>query len=424
MALPARAARGLERRRARARRQLAQRWPSTSRASSGTTAVNVCYLVAHATLRLHDRRGRRPRRDAGRAGRDARAACARRSPRAPSGLSAGPHLRARDVRERRRARRAVHRAARTARSTARTTATTARTRSRATPTRSRSPAAPACRCTSPTAHLGFACNRGRAAELLEMIDAARADGVDITLDTYPYLAGATYLHALLPGWAHGGRPRGDDRAAARSRPARAAAASSWRTRHRRLPRRAGRLGQARASPTASSIADRAERAGRRPIDVYCELCADSGLSASALVHVGNEENVRAIMQHPAHTAGSDGILVGDRPHPRGWGTFAALPRRLRARARACCAWRSAIRQMTSLPAQRLGCPTAAWCGRGWRPISPSSTPRRVRDAATYEEPRLARRGLPARGRERRAGARRRRAHRRHAGPRAAPQRRA
>ena len=27
------------------------------------------------------------------------------------------------------------------------------------------------------------------------------------------------------------------------------------------------------------------------------------------------------MQHPAHTAGSDGILVGERPHPRGWGTF-------------------------------------------------------------------------------------------------------
>ena len=43
---------------------------------------------------------------------------------------------------------------------------------------------------------------------------------------------------------------------------------------------------------------------------------------TALVHFGNEENVRATMQHPAHTAGSDGILVGERPHPRGWGTFA------------------------------------------------------------------------------------------------------
>ena len=71
-----------------------------------------------------------------------------------------------------------------------------------------------------------------------------------------------------------------------------------------------------------TIADLAEREGKRPIDVYCERCADSHLSASALVHFGNEENVRATMQHPAHTAGSDGVLVGERPHPRGWGTFA------------------------------------------------------------------------------------------------------
>ena len=42
---------------------------------------------------------------------------------------------------------------------------------------------------------------------------------------------------------------------------------------------------------------------------------------SAIAHVGNEENVRAMMPHSCHTVGSDGILVGDRPHPRGWGTF-------------------------------------------------------------------------------------------------------
>ena len=40
-----------------------------------------------------------------------------------------------------------------------------------------------------------------------------------------------------------------------------------------------------------------------------------------LQHVGHEENVRAIMQHPLHTGGSDGLLVGDKPHPRAWGTF-------------------------------------------------------------------------------------------------------
>jgi len=54
------------------------------------------------------------------------------------------------------------------------------------------------------AHLGFPVNRGRAPELLALIDAARADGVDVSLDTYPYLAGSTYLHAFLPSWMHVG----------------------------------------------------------------------------------------------------------------------------------------------------------------------------------------------------------------------------
>src|SRR4051812_49461967 len=53
------------------------------------------------------------------------------------------------------------------------------------------------------AHLGFPVNRGRAHELLALFDES---GIDVTMDTYPYLAGATYLHALLPGWVHAGGP--------------------------------------------------------------------------------------------------------------------------------------------------------------------------------------------------------------------------
>src|SRR5689334_22579772 len=41
-------------------------------------------------------------------------------------------------------------------------------------------------------HLGFAANKNRAPELLKIIDDARADGVEVTMDTYPYLAGNTY----------------------------------------------------------------------------------------------------------------------------------------------------------------------------------------------------------------------------------------
>ena len=56
------------------------------------------------------------------------------------------------------------------------------------------------------ATMNFPVNAGRAAELLALLDDAIAAGADITLDTYPYLPGATYLSALLPSWATEGGP--------------------------------------------------------------------------------------------------------------------------------------------------------------------------------------------------------------------------
>lgn len=54
------------------------------------------------------------------------------------------------------------------------------------------------------ATMNFGVNKGRAPELLALIDAAIADGVDISLDTYPYLPGATTLAAVLPSWSSAG----------------------------------------------------------------------------------------------------------------------------------------------------------------------------------------------------------------------------
>jgi N-acyl-D-aspartate/D-glutamate deacylase len=56
------------------------------------------------------------------------------------------------------------------------------------------------------ATLNFPNNKGRAPELLALIDRARGGGSDITLDTYPYLPGCTTLAALLPSWASAGGP--------------------------------------------------------------------------------------------------------------------------------------------------------------------------------------------------------------------------
>jgi N-acyl-D-amino-acid deacylase len=252
------------------------------------------------------------------------------------------------------------------------------------------------------AHLGFPVNRGKAPELLAMIDTARAQGVDVTMDTYPYLAGSTYLHAYLPGWSLAGGPEAtigrlrDPELRERLRVEMEETGSDgahgvpidWSAHvvsGARRPEHGRWIGK--------SVGDGAAEAGKRPIDFYCELIADEGLGASVISHIGNEENVRLIMQHPAHTAGSDGILVGERPHPRGWGTF---PRYLAAYARelGILTWEQAIRKMTSLPAQRLGFRDRGLVRPGMVADLVCFDPETVRDTATYEEPRRLPEGIP------------------------------
>ena len=252
------------------------------------------------------------------------------------------------------------------------------------------------------AHLGFPCNKRKAPELLAMIDQARADGIDVTLDTYPYLAGSTYLHAYLPGWVASGGPEAtiarlrDPELRERIRVEIEDIGSDgghgvpidW-TAHVvsgvRKPENARWVGK--------SVAEGAAEAGSQPIDFYCELIADDELGASLVSHVGNEENVRLVMQHPAHMAGSDGILVGERPHPRAWGTF---PRYLGVYVRelGVLTWEQAIRKMTSLPAQRLGFHDRGLVRPGMAADLVCFDPETVRDTATYEEPKQIPAGIP------------------------------
>jgi N-acyl-D-amino-acid deacylase len=252
------------------------------------------------------------------------------------------------------------------------------------------------------AHLGYAVNRDRAPELLAMIDVARTEGVDVTLDTYPYLAGSTYLHAFLPSWAHVG----------------GSAATIERLRDTRLRERlrvemeeegsngfheipmdwsvvviSGARRPENQRWIGRSVAEAAAAADARPIDFLCELLVAEELGVSSVAHIGNEENVRTIMTHSVHTVGSDGILVGDRPHPRSYGTF---PRYLAVYVRelGVLTWEQAIRKMTSLPAQRLGFSDRGLLRPGMTADVVCVDPASVRDVATYEDPRRLPEGIP------------------------------
>lgn len=253
------------------------------------------------------------------------------------------------------------------------------------------------------ATLNFGSNAGAAPRFLEMIDHAIADGVDITMDSYPYLPGATTLVALLPSWiAAGGIDALRDRlAAGRDRDALVHALDvegcdgfhGERADWSRI-QISGVSAPALRGLVGRTIADIAREAGEAPVDAVIRILLADDLATGVLMHIGHEENVQAIMRHPVHTGGSDGILVGDRPHPRSWGAF---PRYLARYVRelGVLSLEEAIRHLSGTPARRLGLVERGLVREGWIADLVLFDPARIQDRATFEQPRQTADGICA-----------------------------
>lgn len=246
------------------------------------------------------------------------------------------------------------------------------------------------------ATLNFPVNKGRAPELCAMLDSALAAGQDVTLDSYPYLPGATTLSALLPSWATAGGTlptlaRLDD-PSIRERirvDLEEVGSDGWHgvraewdtvvisgVMHDRLRSLVGR-----------TIADVAAEQGRPPVAVFFDVLLTDRLRTSILQLIGNEENVQTMMQHPAHCVGSDGILIGDRPHPRAWGTFSRFLGHY-ARDLGLMSLEECVHHMTGRPASRLKLTGRGVVAEGNVADLVLLDPATVVDRATFANPRL------------------------------------
>ncbi|MFI9807163.1 amidohydrolase family protein [Streptomyces sp. NPDC052301] len=252
------------------------------------------------------------------------------------------------------------------------------------------------------ATMNFGVNRGRAPQLLDLLDRALEEGADITLDTYPYTPGCTTLAALLPSWANEGGP---ERVLARLTDP----ATAERIRHdlevtgsdgcHGVPVEwetieiSGVGDPALGDHVGRTVRQAAALHGETPWATARRLLVEDRLGTTILQHVGHEENVRAIMRHRAHTGGSDGILQGAKPHPRAYGTF---PRYLcrYVRELGVLSLEECVARLTSRPAARLRLPDRGLVREGYRADLVLFDPETVAPGATFAEPRRLPTGIP------------------------------
>jgi N-acyl-D-amino-acid deacylase len=237
--------------------------------------------------------------------------------------------------------------------------------------------------------------------LFSQLDSAEKNGVDVTLDSYPYLAGSTYLHALLPSWVQAG--------------GNTATIKCLKSLEQRVKviyelivtGSDGNQGEVLNWPAimiASAqklhnqqfigldLATAAAIKNQNVEDFYLDFIIDEELKASCVIFAGYEPNVRSIMKDRRHMVGSDGILTGDRPHPRGYGTFARYLG-VYARQEKVLSIESAIARMTGRPARRLGLKDRGFIKTGMKADMVLFDSEAVIDLATYESPRVAAKGF-------------------------------
>jgi N-acyl-D-amino-acid deacylase len=252
------------------------------------------------------------------------------------------------------------------------------------------------------ATMNFGVNKGRAPELLTLLDDALADGADITLDTYPYTPGCTTLVALLPSWASEGGPErilerlADDDTAERIRHHMEVTGSDgchgvpveWET-----IEISGTGEAALAEYVGRTVLESARLRGESPWTVARHLLLADRLAPTILQHVGHEENVRAIMRHRVHTGGSDGILQGAKPHPRAYGTF---PHYLGhyVRELGVLSLEECVAHLTSRPAARLRLADRGLVREGYKADLVLLDPGTVAAGSTFEQPRTLPTGIP------------------------------
>lgn len=238
-------------------------------------------------------------------------------------------------------------------------------------------------------------NWGRSKETIPLIIKARAEGLDVTIDQYPYTASSTSLSTLLPDWV---LADGQDSIKARLlRPAVRKEVSAYMLKklQKRKLKNFSYPVVASFKPDSSYDGKSIEQVnlmkGRKhkasdEAETILEMMEQGG--AGMVFHGMSDQDVKAIMQYPFNMFASDAsirVYGSGNPHPRGYGTNARVLSKY-VREEKVISLEEAIRRMTSLPAQKFQFKDRGLLRENYAADIVIFDPNTVQDNSAYDKP--------------------------------------
>jgi N-acyl-D-aspartate/D-glutamate deacylase len=243
---------------------------------------------------------------------------------------------------------------------------------------------------------------GQITQTLQLMETARAQGIDITCDQYPYTAGMTSMGTLLPPWTHEGglsvllnRLRSPDQRN-RMKADMKEGIPGWENFVQDNEWSSIYVASVRSEKNrqweGKNISEIAQAQAGDEFTVLFNLLLEEEGEVTIILFFMDENDVQRVLMHPLQMIGSDswsvapeGILSRGKPHPRFYGTFPRVLGKY-VREQNMLTLEDAIRRMTAFPATRFGLKDRGLIGEGrWADIT-IFNPKTIIDQATYEAP--------------------------------------
>jgi N-acyl-D-amino-acid deacylase len=246
-------------------------------------------------------------------------------------------------------------------------------------------------------------NWGKMDRVINMVEQARAEGLQITANMYTYPAGATGLDAAMPPWVQEGghkewvRRLKDPAIRARVKKEMSVPTDAWENLYLAAgsPENVILVGFRNDSLkylTGKTLAAVAALRGKSVEETAMDLVIDDDSRVGTVYFLMSEENIRKQIALPWMSFGSDaesaapeGVFLKSNPHPRAYGTFARLLGRY-VRVEKVIPLEEAIRRLTSLPAGNLKLRNRGTLEQGSLADVVVFDPATIRDHATFDKP--------------------------------------